>query len=125
MRFEWDAEKARRNLAKHRVSFEEAATAFSDPLSLTIPTTPMRRIASCCLAERAPGASSSCRTCIGTGASVLSVLESHSDESGGPMPAARKQKQVSDEMRLEYDFFGGIRGKYVARLARSTNVVVL
>jgi uncharacterized DUF497 family protein len=35
MRFEWDAEKARGNLTKHRVSFEEAATAFSDPLSLT------------------------------------------------------------------------------------------
>jgi uncharacterized DUF497 family protein len=35
MRFEWDPEKARRNLLKHGVSFEEAATAFSDPLSLT------------------------------------------------------------------------------------------
>jgi uncharacterized DUF497 family protein len=35
MRFEWDPEKARRNLAKHGVSFEEAATAFADPLSIT------------------------------------------------------------------------------------------
>jgi uncharacterized protein len=35
MRFEWDPEKARRNLAKHGVSFEDAATAFFDPLSLT------------------------------------------------------------------------------------------
>lgn len=35
MRFEWDSEKARRNLAKHGVSFEEAATAFADPLSIT------------------------------------------------------------------------------------------
>jgi len=35
--FEWDAEKARTNLRKHRVSFDEAATAFADPLSLTIP----------------------------------------------------------------------------------------
>lgn len=31
--FEWDADKAVRNLAKHRVSFEEAASAMSDPLS--------------------------------------------------------------------------------------------
>ncbi|MEN3329997.1 MAG: uncharacterized protein V7638_4804 [Acidobacteriota bacterium] len=30
--FEWDQEKAASNLDKHRVSFEEAATAFSDPL---------------------------------------------------------------------------------------------
>jgi Uncharacterized protein conserved in bacteria len=35
MRFEWDPDKARRNIAKHGVSFEEAATAFGDPLSLT------------------------------------------------------------------------------------------
>jgi len=36
MRFEWDPDKARRNLRKHGISFEEAATAFADPLSLTI-----------------------------------------------------------------------------------------
>ena len=36
MRFEWDSEKAARNLAKHGVSFVEASTAFGDPLSVTI-----------------------------------------------------------------------------------------
>ena len=35
MRFEWDAEKANRNLKKHGVSFEEAVTVFYDPLSAT------------------------------------------------------------------------------------------
>ncbi|MBA3322843.1 MAG: BrnT family toxin [Pyrinomonadaceae bacterium] len=35
MRFEWDEEKAARNLAKHGVSFLEAATVFGDPLSDT------------------------------------------------------------------------------------------
>jgi len=34
--FEWDSRKAKRNYAKHRVSFEEASTVFGDPLSLTI-----------------------------------------------------------------------------------------
>lgn len=34
--FEWDAAKALGNLEKHGVSFEEAASAFADPLSLTI-----------------------------------------------------------------------------------------
>ncbi|HYT90316.1 MAG TPA: BrnT family toxin [Gemmataceae bacterium] len=34
--FEWDEKKARTNLKKHGVSFEEAATVFGDPLSLTI-----------------------------------------------------------------------------------------
>jgi uncharacterized DUF497 family protein len=32
LRFEWDPQKAARNLAKHGVPFEEAATAFGDPL---------------------------------------------------------------------------------------------
>ena len=36
MRFEWDPAKALANLEKHGVSFEEAATAFGDPLSATI-----------------------------------------------------------------------------------------
>lgn len=35
MEFEWDDEKALSNLAKHGVSFEEAATVFGDFLSLT------------------------------------------------------------------------------------------
>ena len=35
--FEWNPEKADANLKKHGVSFEEAETVFSDPLSLTIP----------------------------------------------------------------------------------------
>ncbi|MHC1726012.1 MAG: BrnT family toxin [Syntrophobacteraceae bacterium] len=35
MRFEWDPKKARSNQRKHRVSFEEAATALSDPMSAT------------------------------------------------------------------------------------------
>jgi len=35
--FEWDPEKAKRNLREHEVSFEEAATVFLDPLAITYP----------------------------------------------------------------------------------------
>jgi len=35
MEFEWDPEKAARNLVKHGVSFPEAATVFGDPLAIT------------------------------------------------------------------------------------------
>ena len=35
MRFEWDPEKAKLSLKKHGVSFDEAVTAFYDPLSAT------------------------------------------------------------------------------------------
>jgi uncharacterized protein len=35
MKFEWDPAKARSNLRKHKVSFEEAATALKDPMAAT------------------------------------------------------------------------------------------
>jgi len=34
--FEWDPNKAQENLEIHGVSFDEAGTAFRDPLSLAI-----------------------------------------------------------------------------------------
>ena len=37
MEFDWDPNKATRNLRRHHVSFGEAATVFSDPLSTTVP----------------------------------------------------------------------------------------
>lgn len=36
IQFEWDPVKARQNLRKHRVSFEEAATVFYDERALLI-----------------------------------------------------------------------------------------
>ena len=35
--FEWDGAKALDNIRKHGVAFEEASSAFLDPLSLTVP----------------------------------------------------------------------------------------
>jgi len=35
MKIEWDPKKARANLRKHKVSFEEAATAMSDSMAVT------------------------------------------------------------------------------------------
>jgi uncharacterized DUF497 family protein len=35
MEFQWDSKKAKSNLSKHRVSFEEAVLVFSDTLSFT------------------------------------------------------------------------------------------
>jgi uncharacterized DUF497 family protein len=35
--FEWDEDKARENLRKHKVSFDEAQTVLMDPWSITIP----------------------------------------------------------------------------------------
>jgi uncharacterized DUF497 family protein len=35
MKIEWDSRKAKSNIKKHGVSFEEAATALSDPMAAT------------------------------------------------------------------------------------------
>jgi hypothetical protein len=35
--YEWDEKKAKGNRRKHRISFEDAATVFLDPLALTFP----------------------------------------------------------------------------------------
>ena len=37
MVYEWHAAKAKANLQKHGVSFDDAATVFLDPLALTYP----------------------------------------------------------------------------------------
>ncbi|MBE9169934.1 BrnT family toxin [Pleurocapsales cyanobacterium LEGE 06147] len=37
MEFEWNPNKAILNVEKHGVSFQEAATVFNDPLSVTFP----------------------------------------------------------------------------------------
>jgi len=35
MRFVWDPKKAEKNVKKHGVTFQEAATVFGDPLAMT------------------------------------------------------------------------------------------
>ena len=35
MNFEWDPQKAEKNMQKHKVSFQEAATIFGDQLAVT------------------------------------------------------------------------------------------
>ncbi len=37
MRFEWDNKKKAQNQKKHKISFEEAATVWTDPLALIAP----------------------------------------------------------------------------------------
>ncbi|MEP6741935.1 MAG: BrnT family toxin [bacterium] len=37
MIYEWDPKKAKANLRRHHVSFDEAASVFLDPLAVTFP----------------------------------------------------------------------------------------
>ena len=40
-------------------------------------------------------------------------------------PSKPKRASVREKMRAEYDFSGGVRGKYAARFAEGTNLVLL
>ncbi len=35
--FEWDKKKAKKNIFRHKISFEEAKTVFNDPFLITFP----------------------------------------------------------------------------------------
>ena len=89
LNFEWDHDKAVQNLKKHGVSFEEAASVFGDPLSLTIPD-PM-----------------------------------HSRQEHRFIIIGESVKKHKSQMLPEYDFSSGMRGKYVKKYAKGTNLVVL
>jgi uncharacterized DUF497 family protein len=39
LNFEWDIIKAKANINKHNITFEEASTVFNDMLSITFPDT--------------------------------------------------------------------------------------
>ena len=45
--------------------------------------------------------------------------------AGGKENNMKKQTKHSGNMLAEYDFSGGVRGKYAARYARGTNLVLL
>ncbi len=118
MQFQWDVNKARINAEKHGVSFEEAVTVFGDLLAATIPDP-----------DHSVGEFRLLTT--GVSRSQRLLVVSHTERDGEVrLIRARAMSQesemsVDDEMRPEYDFSGGVRGKYYEAYRQSSNVVVL
>src|SRR5712691_13565994 len=130
LRFVWVRDKAVANLLKHGVDFHEAATAFGDPLSITIPD-PQHSIGE----ER--------WLLVGQSLAGRLVVVAHTERgdeiriiiarpatrrravSVRPMKKTVKPSDSSDDLRPEYDFSGGVRGKYAQRFREGTNIVVL
>jgi len=124
MIFEWSDDKAHNNRVKHGVPFEEAATAFGDPLSVTTvdPFTQAGETRFVLLGRAATGR-------------LLVVVHT---ESGSTIriisarPATRRERRPMkkpspevDDMQPEYDFRDGVRGKYAAEYAAGVNLVRL
>jgi uncharacterized DUF497 family protein len=122
--FEWDANKARTNLTKHGITFEEAATVFGDSRSLTIPDPVHSAVETVLSLSALPIVESCWLSSIPNEAriSASSTRESRADESDRIM---KKVREKNNEMLREYDFSQGVRGKYARRYARGSNVVVL
>jgi len=116
--FEWDDEKAAANARKHGISFEHATVVFKDPLAITIDD---------------PEHSDYEERSITIGASlfddVFVVIHTEREDRIRIISARlatnterRKymnetfdrihDREQEDPMRPEYDFSGGVRGKY-------------
>ncbi len=89
MDFEWDPERAARNLDKHGIAFPEAATIFDDPQALTIAD---------------PGHSQYEERYLTLGRSIAGrlLVVSHTDRDGrtriiSSRPASRKERKSYEE----------------------------
>ena len=129
---EWDAEKAATNVRKHGVTFEEAATAFGDPLagsSMIGVTRSVRRASRfwrnltrvACWPSCSPSAPR-----ISCGSSVLvsqPVVNAMTTKKGRSKPSPPPPDD--DDVRPEYDFSQARPNKYAAAFAAGTKAVVL
>jgi hypothetical protein len=112
--FEWDPRKDSANRRKHGVGFVEASTVFGDPLSITIPDPDHAKYE-----ERF--------VIVGMSGQRSLLIEVHTIREDMKDATTKKptSKRRSVEMRKEYDFSGGVRGKYVARYRSGTNIALL
>jgi len=123
VRFEWDTKKAKKNLRKHGVSFEEAVTVFYDPLSATFDDP-----------DHSVGEDLFITIGLSSRDRLIVVAKVYESSTRGLQPRRRgksmkdKQKKSQDEVRPEYnfDYSRAVRGKYYKRLMEEgSNVVVL
>lgn len=130
MEFEWDSRKAAANLVKHKVSFEEAATAFGDPFGwivadprhssgeerfVLLGISRGRRLIAVMYTDR------------GHTIRIISARRATNDEPMKKQSSKNRPGKLvnGDEILPEYDFRNASRNKYAARYAAGSAVVVL
>jgi uncharacterized protein len=132
LEFEWDPVKATANLAKHKVSFEDAASVFGDPLGwivldprhsfkeqrfVLLGLSQSRRLLAVMYADRGDAIASS----VPVGLRVV---------SSETMKKTRTKRKSADrtgihEILPEYDFSRASPNKYASRHAAGSTVIVL
>ena len=91
LRIEWDDAKARANLRKHGISFDEAETAFSDDYGLVLPD---------------PDHSSSDEErliLIGMSAALRVLVVVHCERAGGDIIRLISARRATRSERAQYD----------------------
>ncbi len=128
MRFAWDEKKAATNRRKHGISFEEATTVFGDPLSDTFPD-PDHSLEEHRFVIRGASESGKILVVAHTDDGELVRIISAREVTHGEKNLMKKvESEEEDDLRPEYDFsqmIGGVRGKYVERYRKGTNLVLL
>jgi uncharacterized DUF497 family protein len=123
--FEWDANKAESNLAKHAVSFEEAATVFGDPASMTIPD-PAHSQTEARFVILGRSHHGDYWLSFTPNEAIISAPSAHGSPAAAKESNMKKSvKSAGKDMQAEYDFSRGVRGKHFRRYNRGANVVVL
>ena len=122
--FEWDTNKARPNLVKHGVSFEESSTLFGDPRALTIPD-PVHSRLEARFVRMALHIGRNWWLSFTRSAATISASSAHDSRTDENDRRVNKARKRNNEMLREYDFSQGIRGKYARRYLKGSNVVVL
>jgi uncharacterized protein len=132
LEFEWDPPKAAANLAKHKVSFEEAATVFGDPLGrivadprhsaveerwVLLGISKGRRLLAVMYSERRR------RFALSVPDRPLAAREEPMKKPSSKGPTA--DRVPADEILPEYDFKQGSPNKFASRYAAGSAVIVL
>jgi len=106
MRFSWDPNKDLLNQQDHGITFQEATTVSGDSLAVIVSD---------------PDHSIGEQRFITIGQFALFRLAEPQLMNAKTM----KRRTREPEMRAEYDFSGGVRGKYYQRYMESSDIVVL
>ena len=123
MKFDWDSRKARSNLKKHALSFEEAATVFYDPLSATFDDPDHSDEESRYITV---GYSSQNKLCVVVHTEREDALRIISARQATTQERKR-MKKGQNKMRSEYDFdySKAVRGKYHKRLLEEKSSIIV
>lgn len=124
LKFEWDNNKARFNLSKQAISFEEASTVFGDLNSITI-TDPEHSLAEDRYLILGQSYRGKLLVVVPPNEVRISELSVHGGQIERKHELMKRIAKSQGDMLPDYDFSKGLRGKYAKRYGKGSNVVVL